>query len=179
MAHTEKEIKRELKYTGRIFNIEKYDVELEDGAKTVREVVVHHGGACIVAVDENDDLLMVRQFRFPAGRELLEIPAGKLEKGEDPMDAAFRELEEETGYRAESLELLSAMLPTPAYDTEVLYIYLAGRLVPSVQHLDENEHLSVVRISFDEALAMVCAGEIPDAKTQVGILRAAMRRQNR
>ena len=177
MWHTEKAVGHQHIYSGRIYDVERYDVELETGARAVREVIRHPGGACVVAVDAQDCLLMVRQFRFPAGRELLELPAGKLEPNEDPMTAALRELEEETGFRTDRLELLSAALPTPAYCSEVLYIYLAGALERTAQHLDADEHLSVERIPFDTAVRMVRAGEIPDAKTQIGILLAEARRR--
>lgn len=125
MVHFEKELSRKEFYHGYIVDFCVHQVELEDGKTASREVVHHHGGVSVVALDEKGRLLLVRQFRFAAGKELLEIPAGKLEQGEDPMAAAARELEEETGYQAESLELLTEMIPTPGYCTEVIRIYLA------------------------------------------------------
>lgn len=178
MAHEEKRLGSQRLYEGRILNLRKDQVELENGAQSSREVIEHNGGVCVVAMDPQGRLLLVRQYRYPYGKELLELPAGKREGDEDPMLCGARELEEETGYRAGSLEKLGELYPTPAYDTEVIHIYLARDLVPSKQHLDENEFLDVVPVAFDQALEMVLRGEIPDAKTQIGILKWAMLRQN-
>ena len=162
---------------GRIFTVTRHRVALENGDQALREVVNHHGGACVAALDEAGRLLMVRQYRFPAGEELLELPAGKLEAGEDPLAAAARELEEETGYRALALRKLARMLPTPAYCTEVIHIYEARGLVPGRQHLDRDEYLDVAAVPFDRAVEMVLSGEIVDAKTQTGLLMLALRRR--
>ncbi len=173
MAHFEKFLAEEKIYDGKILSLSRCTVELENGRTTFREVVRHHGGVCVAALDSEERLLMVRQFRFPAGEELLELPAGKLEKGEEPMACGFRELEEETGHTAARLIPLARMLPTPAYCTEVIHIYRAEGLTPTRQHLDPGEFLSVERVPFDEAVAMVLDGKIPDAKTQLGILALA------
>ena len=178
MAHFERPLQREEIYQGRIISLSRSTVELENGKTALREVVSHHGGVCVAALDEEDRLLMVRQFRFPAGEELLELPAGKMEPGEDPMACGLRELEEETGHTASRLELLTRMLPTPAYCTEVIHIFRALGLSPSRQHLDADEFLSVERIPFPQAVEMVLEGRIPDGKTQLGILMLdALRRR--
>lgn len=170
MSHFEKDVACEEVYSGRIFDVKVHRVTLENGAETGRDVIYHHGGVCIVALDEQDNILLVKQFRFPTGRELLELPAGKLEKGENPMQAALRELEEETGYITDVLSPLTEMYPTPAYCTEKIHIFTSGELRMTQQCLDEDEFLSVVRVPFNEAVMMVLSGEIIDAKTQVGIL---------
>lgn len=179
MVHFEKELSRKEFYHGYIVDFCVHQVELEDGKTASREVVHHHGGVSVVALDERGRLLLVRQFRFAAGKELLEIPAGKLEQGEDPMAAAARELEEETGYQAESLELLTEMIPTPGYCTEVIRIYLARGLRRGRQHLDPGEFLSVEAVDFAQAEEMALSGQLPDGKTQLGILAltARMRRE--
>ena len=177
MAHFEKELERREAYRGRIFTVTCHEVETEDGGRTRRDVVNHHGGACVAALDPQDRVLLVRQYRFAVGRELLELPAGKLEAGEDPEAAATRELEEETGYRAESLRKLAQLLPTPAYCTEVIHIYEAQGLIPSEQHLDQDEFLDVVAVPFAQAVEMVLSGEIIDAKTQTALLMLDCRRR--
>ena len=173
MAHYESDLGQEHIYTGRIYEVKKHLVALEDGCLTTREVIYHNGGVCVVAVDENDNLLMVKQFRFPTGKELYELPAGKLEIDEDHLCAGKRELEEETGYCATSMSLLTYFYPTPAYCTEKIHIYKANNIYPTQQHLDDGEFLSVEKIPFKQALQMVLNGDIVDGKTQIGILMYA------
>ncbi len=167
----EKTLSKDYKYNGRIINIRVDQAELENGKTAIREVVEHSGGVCVAALDEENRLLMVKQFRYPYGEVLLEIPAGKREKGEDPLECGKRELEEETGYTAEKYTDLGKLYPTPAYVDEVIYMYYAENLSKTHQHLDEDEFLSVERIPFDDAVKMVMNGEIRDAKTQVAILK--------
>lgn len=178
MPNTEITLKSELILHNRVFDYERREVRLPDGNVTTREVIQHRGGVAVAALDENDRLLMVRQFRAGVGQELLELPAGKLEAGEDPVACGKRELEEECGFRTETLTLLAEMFPTPAYSSERIRIYRAGKLLPGTVHLDEDEFVTPVWVPFSEALDRVLAGEIPDAKTQIGILRLdALRRQ--
>lgn len=167
----EKTISKDYKYKGRIINLRVDDAELENGKITIREVVEHHGGVCVAALDENGCLLMVRQFRYPYGEVLLEIPAGKLEKGENPLECGKRELEEETGYVAEKYTDLGRLYPTPAYVSEVIHMYFAQNLTKTCQHLDADEFLSVQHVPFADAVKMVMNGEIRDSKTQVAILK--------
>lgn len=167
----EKTLSKDYKYKGKIINLRVDEAELENGKTAVREVVEHHGGVCVAALDENGCLLMVRQFRYPYGEVLLEIPAGKLEEGENPLECGKRELEEETGYVAESYTDLGKLYPTPAYLNEVIHMYYAENLTKTCQHLDADEFLSVERVPLGDAVKMVMNGEIRDSKTQVAILK--------
>lgn len=171
MEHFEKHVRTERLYEGRILNLRKDIVELENGKLADREIVEHNGGVCVVAVDENDMVYFVRQYRYAVGQLLLELPAGKLEKGEDPAACGRRELEEECGLAADQFELLATLFPTCAYDTETIYVYYARGLHPVRQHLDADEFLTVERHSLKDALELVLEGKVPDAKTQVGILK--------
>ena len=159
-------------FDGRVFSVKIDSVLLPGGNPATREVVQHNGGASVVALDHEDNLYLVRQWRHPFHTELLELPAGKLDRGEDPRDCAARELREETGMIAGKLLEMGEYLATPAYCTEVLHIYLALDLEKSQQCLDEGEFLEVVKIPFQEALELVLSGKIKDAKTQIGILKA-------
>lgn len=170
----EKQLTSELKYDGRIVKLYSDTVLLENGKNTSREVIKHPGGVCIVALTEDNDVLFVRQFRYPHGKVLLEIPAGKLEYGEAHRDCGIRELKEETGCTCDSFEYLGNLLPTPAYDTEVIHMYLARGLHSGEQHLDDNEFLEVEKIPLDKAVEMILNNEISDAKTQLAILKTKM-----
>jgi ADP-ribose pyrophosphatase len=158
-------------YQGCVLNLRKDTVTLPNGETAFREVIEHNGGACVAALDDNGNLLMVRQYRYAAGQTMWEIPAGKLEKGEDPAVCAARELEEEAGYTAEELIPLGYFFPTPAYCQEKIYMYYANKLTPSKQNLDEDEFLVVDAIPFEKAVEMVNNGEIIDGKTQLAILK--------
>ncbi len=173
MAHFERKISSESIYKGRIVELMVDVAELEDNTTAIREVIVHPGGVGVLAIDTQGQVLMVRQFRYPTGKELLEIPAGKLEFGEDPLLCGHRELEEETGYKAEKLHPLTGMFPTPAYNNEYIHLYYAAGLVPSQQNLDSQEFLSVEKIPFDSLLEMVLRGEIIDGKTQSAVMQYA------
>ncbi len=175
--HYEKKLSSREIFQGRVFRITEDVVELENQQEAIREIVHHNGGLCIAAIDKEDNLLFVRQYRYAFGEEILELPAGKREKDEDPVLGALRELEEETGYKTDKLELLTVIYPTVGYCSEVIHIYMATDLVPSQQNLDEDEFLSVEKIPFDTALEMVLRDEIPDAKTQIAILKIHALRQ--
>ncbi len=165
----EKKLSGELLYDGRILQLYKDEVELENGKKSVREYVRHSGGSCVLAVDDDENIFLVTQFRYPYGAETVEIPAGKREKGEDPLVCAVRELEEETGLVADNIRLMASVYPTPAYTDEILYLYLATGLTKKVAHLDEGEFLGVEKVPFEKAYEMAQKGEIHDSKTLVAI----------
>ena len=173
MTHFEKTIDSARIYEGRILNLRRDTVELENGKTSTREVVEHNGGVAVIALDEDGTIFFVSQYRYPFADVLLELPAGKLEKGEDPAAAGRRELEEECGCTAQTFEPLGKLYPTCAYDTEIIHLFYAKNLHASQQRLDENEFLTVQKIPVEKAVAMVLDGEIPDAKTQLGILKFA------
>lgn len=175
----EKILSEQIIYTGRVLELRRREVELPDGRRSQREIVRHNGGAAVLPVDQDGRCYMVRQYRSAFERELLEIPAGKLEPGEDPYVCAVRELEEETGFKCASCEFLGAFYPTPGYDTEVLYLYLAEGLTRGRPHLDPDEFLSVETLAFDALLDRVLRNEIKDGKTVVSVLLAAQRLQGR
>ena len=169
----EKTIKSESIFEGRVFHVKRDDIELENGAKSFREIILHNGGSSIVALNDKNELFLVRQYRYATGEELYEIPAGKLEAGEDAKDCAARELIEETGYEAKKVEHLITFYPTPGYSSESIRVYKATDLHFVGQHLDEGEFLDVLTVSIDEALNMISDGRIKDGKTVVGILMVA------
>ena len=171
MVHTEEKLESQTIYQGHIITVTQDTVRLENGDQAKREVVHHQGAAAVVPVGKNGEVYMVRQFRYPLGRELLEIPAGKLEPGEDPKTAALRELEEECGLTADRVIDLHPIYPSVGYDTEVIHIYLATDLHETECHPDEDEFLDRLSYSLDTLVEMVMKGEICDAKTVAGILK--------
>jgi ADP-ribose pyrophosphatase len=172
MGFFEKQISTETVYKGKIVNIRNDVAELHNGARVLREVVEHPGGVAIVPVTEKGEVLMVRQYRYPMGEELLEIPAGKLETCEDHRDCAVRELSEETGCSAGELTYLGPIYTSPGFSCEILYIYLATRLTRGEAHPDENEFLDVEAVPLSALVGMIMSGDVRDAKTIVGILKA-------
>lgn len=171
MDFTEKPLKQDYLYRGKIVNLRVDDAELPDGTTALREVVEHPGGVCVAALTDKEELLFVEQFRYPYMETVLELPAGKLEYGEDPFEAGKRELLEETGAAAKTYRDLGKLYPTPGYCGEIIHMYLAENLTFSEQHLDEDEFLEVRRIPLETAFQMVMRNEIRDSKTQVGILK--------
>jgi ADP-ribose pyrophosphatase len=161
-------------YKGRVFDIE-ID-EIRDGEITYkREIVVHKGSAVIIPVFEDGTVALVRQYRHAAGKFLLEICAGTLNKGEDPETGAIRELEEEIGVRAAKIEKLTEFYVSPGFLTEKMFIFLATELTETQQNLEEDELLTIERHSFPELLGMIRLGEIEDAKTIAGLILAGAR----
>ncbi len=158
-------------YRGKILNLRRDDV-VANGRNTVREVVEHRGGCAIFCV-KDERVLLVRQYRYVYGEELIEIPAGKVEEGEDPSVTAARELSEETGYVADAVRLLYTIYPTPGYTNEKLYIFTADGLKDGVAHPDDGEDLSAFWLPVAEALKMIEAGEIKDGKTVIALLSYA------
>lgn len=174
----EKQLSFEYKFRGRIINLRQDRALLPNGKTVTREVVEHPGGVCVAALDNNGDLLFVKQWRYPYGEETLEIPAGKRDKqGENPLDCGKRELKEETGATAENYIDLGCLYPSPGYVNEVIYCYLATGLTYGDMNPDEDEFLNVIKIPLEKAVEMVLSGEIKDAKTQIAILKVKALRQ--
>ena len=171
MNLTEKTVSQEYFFRGRVINMRRDDIELPNGAPAIREVVEHPGGVCIAALTDEKELLFVRQYRYPYSEVLLEIPAGKLNRGEDPLEAGKRELQEETGAAATEYISLGKLYPSPGYCDEIIHMYLATGLSYGEMNPDEDEFLEVERIPLDKAAKMVLNNEITDAKTQAAILK--------
>jgi len=157
-------------YEGRIINLRVDTVALQDGHTSTREVVEYSGAVAIVPVNEKDELLLVRQFRYAVGKTLLELPAGKIEPQEDHATSAGRELQEETGYEASSIEPLISFFTTPGFTNERIDVFTASGLILKKQNLDDDEFIDVVLVPFKKALDMIATGEICDAKSVAGIL---------
>lgn len=172
MKLTEKTIETKDIYKGKIINLRVDSVELPDGKIASREVVEHKGAVAIVPVLEKNKVVLVKQYRHPAGKVLLEIPAGTLNPSEDPLDCAKRELIEETGYSAAKWTKLFGAYLAPGYSNEFIHIYLAEDLTPAHAEADEDEFIEVSIVGIDEAIDMISTGEIEDAKTISGLLMA-------
>ena len=168
----EKTIEKNTLFSGRIINLRKDTALLPNGATATREVVEHPGGVCVAALDEDDNLLMVKQFRYPYMEIILEVPAGKRDKsGEDPLECGKRELKEETGAVAEHYMSLGQLYPSPGYCDEIIHLFAAKGLSFGQCCPDDDEFLAVERVPLKTAVQMVLNGEIKDAKTQVCILK--------
>ena len=157
-------------YQGRILNVFANEVSIE-GELAQREFIEHTGGVCVCGLDSDNNVLVVEQYRYGAQKFLLELPAGKLGRGEDPTHCAKREFLEETGYVASSFDFLGHIYPTPAYNSERISCYLASDLEYVEQNLDEGEHLDVKKVPLSSLKTMVLNGEIEDAKTAYVILK--------
>ena len=176
MDLTEKRLSRKEIFQGHIVNVHIDTVELPNGAEATREVVDHPGGVAVLALDGENNVLTVTQYRDPFGTTLVELPAGKLDHpGEDTAAAGLRELKEETGAVPGRYELLGKILPSPGCYGEILYLYLAQDLHMEEQHLDEDEFLNVERVPFDEMVRRCMEGEIQDAKTVAAVLMAKLK----
>lgn len=174
MKLIETKVEGETLYDGKILRLERDKVILENGNTAYREVVRHNGGACIVPVTKDNEILFVKQYRYPFSKVIMELPAGKLEINEQPEVCAKRELREETGAIGE-VEYLTEIYPTPGYSSEIIYIYAAFNVEIGSLSLDKDEFIDVVKVDINSALKMVKSGEIKDVKTIVGILLVADR----
>ena len=164
MKKEEKTLKSNVVYDGKILRLNNDDIICANGVKATREIVHHNGGVCILAFVD-DKIVMVRQFRYAYGEEMFELPAGKLEKGEDSYKAGLRELEEEVGLKAEKLISLGAMYPSCGYTNEIIYLYKAENVSRTPRHLDVDEDIDIYYFSLEEVIDMINKNEIKDAKT--------------
>ena len=167
----EKTVSSKCLYEGKILHVFVDEAELPDGKRAVREHVKHPGGACIAALDAEDNLFFVRQFRYPYHEVVLELPAGKLEKGSTPLENAKRELKEETGCTGYSFISLGQLYPSTGYTNEIIHLYACRVESVGEQQPDEDEFITAEKIPFDKALEMVLNNQLPDAKTQTAILK--------
>ena len=156
-------------YSGKVITLNIDTVTLPNGVTIDLEVVRHPGAAAVVPLKENGTVVLIKQFRHAAGGFIYEIPAGKLHSGEDPKDCAARELEEEIGYQAGKLDLLSSIFTAPGFTDEVIHVYKATGLTKGRQQLDRDEVLEIVEVSLQKAIEMIDKGTIRDAKTMVGL----------
>lgn len=166
---TEKTINTTTIYEGKIINVYVKDVRLPNGKESKREVVDHPGAVAVIAKTEDDKYLFVRQFRKPLEKTIVEIPAGKLEKNEDPKETAKRELFEETGYIADALEYIISFYTSPGFANEIIHLYEASNLKEGKPHTDEDEFVDVLKLSLEEAKELIKKKEIIDAKTLYAI----------
>lgn len=173
MELNEKTLSSQLIFDGVLLKFYRDEVELVNGGVSVREFVHHPGGVAVVSLDQDGNIYLERQFRYPYHQVVTEIPAGKLEPGEDPFDAIQRELREEIGARAARWDALGHIMPSVGYTDETLYLYLARDLDFGQTDPDEDEFLEPFKLPFDEALAMAADGRINDAKTVAALFRAA------
>lgn len=162
-----KEIKISSKviYDGKVLKLELDDVKCPNGIESKREIVRHNGGSAVLCITKDNQVMLVKQFRYAYDETVYEIPAGKLEKGEDPYDAALREFEEETGSKTDKLEFLNVIYPSCGYTSEKIYLYLASNFEVTQTHFDEDEFIETYFFPLEKVLEMIKSNEIKDAKT--------------
>lgn len=166
----EKTLKRETIFQGRMIDVYLDEVELPNGKTSTREIVVHPGAVAVLAITDEEKIVLVEQFRKPLEKTLIEIPAGKLDAGEEPAVCARRELEEETGYSCEELILVNSFYTSPGFSNEILYFYLAKGLTRTNNRtLDEDEFVEVLEVTLSEAQQLIKEQKIHDAKTLIAI----------
>ena len=171
----EKQISSDFIFDGKVVHLYCDKVSLPDGKEATREYIKHIGAVCIVPVTDEGEIVCVRQYRYAIGRAMLEIPAGKLDScGEDPREAALRELREETGATCASLDFIGKFYSSPAILDECIYMYLARGLEFGETDFDDDEYIEIEKIPVDELVRMICSGEIIDGKTQTAVLKAAI-----
>ena len=169
MKHEEKTMKSEKVYKGKIINLRVDTVELPDKKYSKREIVEHPGSVGIVAITEDNHMVLVNQFRKPVEKSILEIPAGKIEINEEPKETALRELYEETGYRAGNIEYLFEFYTSPGFSNEKMYLFLATELLEGHAEPEDDEYIEMEKIPLEDLIDMVLRGDIVDSKTIIGI----------
>lgn len=174
MELTEKTLNSKVMFEGRILKMMVDDVELPDGTTSFREIVGHPGGVCVAPIDDDNNLYFVKQYRYPYHEIVLELPAGKLEKGMSPLDNGKRELKEEVGAEGYSFISLGQVYPSPGYTQEIIHLYACKIKNIGNQQLDQGEFLNVEKIHIDKAVEMVLNNQLPDSKTQIAILKLSM-----
>jgi ADP-ribose pyrophosphatase len=167
----EKITNTEVIFRGRVVNLDVHDIQLPDGTSGKRELINHSGAVAIVALDENDNVLLIRQYRLGAKQVMIEIPAGTLEPGEDPTACAIRELQEETGFHPGHIESLGGWFVAPGYSTEYIHLFLARNLTESRLDGDADEFIELFRVPLAEAIVMIDRGEIFNTTAICGLLR--------
>ncbi len=170
MKKEEKTVKSDLVFDGKVLHIYHDEIALPNGKKAMREIVKHNGGVCVLAI-HNGKIPLVKQFRYAYKQEMFELPAGKLEKGEDAYTAGIRELEEETGLKTESLVDFGYMYPSPGYTNEIIHLYFTDKVTETQMRLDEDENIDVYYFSLNEILKMIENNQINDAKTICLVLK--------
>lgn len=166
----EKTIQRDTIYNGSVIHLHVDRVTLPNGSTSHRELVKHPGAVAIIAITDDDKIVFVRQFRKPLEKTIVEIPAGKLEQGEDPLETAARELEEETGYRAKTMEPITSFYTSPGFADELVHLYIARGLQKGAQQVDEDEFVDCIAYTLEEAKRLEQSGDICDAKTAYALL---------
>ena len=163
-------VSSDLIYTGKTIQLRVDTVEVPNKGYQKREIIEHKGAVAIVAITNDNKVVLVKQYRKAIEKEIYELPAGKIEIGETPLECAIRELKEETGYSVDSLKLIHKYYTTPGFSNQLVFIYLAKNLIPGESHLEEDEFLEVYEIDREEAYNMVINNEICDSKTVIGLL---------
>lgn len=169
----EKKVSSENVFDGVLLHVYKDKIELPNGNEAVREYIKHQGAVCVVPLTDEMEVVAVKQYRYPIGRVTIEIPAGKLDAGENILDAAKRELSEETGVESADIEYMGGLYPSVAYTDEIIHMYVAKNLVYGEAHTDDDEFLNVVKIPLKDFVQMVMDGQIQDSKTMAAILKVA------
>jgi ADP-ribose pyrophosphatase len=159
-------------YEGRILNLRVDQIRTPHGVEALREIVENGGAVAVVAVDDQQRVVLVKQYRHAIRAIVTEVPAGKLDGDEDPLEGARRELREETGFRAGRWQLLSSLYPSPAWSTEYIYLYLATDLIPGPTAMEADETIELIQLPFSEAIELVRSSAITDAKTVAALLLA-------
>ena len=170
MSTKETTVSSDLIYTGKTIQLRVDTVEVPNRGYQKREIIEHKGAVAILAITKENKVVLVKQFRKAIEQEIYELPAGKIEIGETPLDCAYRELKEETGYSANSMKLIHKYYPTPGFSNQLVFIYLAKDLIPGEKKLEEDEFLEVYEVDLETAYKMVYENEICDSKTVIGLL---------